>query len=121
MDQVRNFKDLRVWQLGMEIVKQVYLVSRKFPKSEMFGLAGQMQRAAVSIPSNIAEGHNRPQRRYFQQFISISLGSCAELETQILIAKELNYLNENESDSLFKMLDNEGRQLRSLAVKLAKK
>jgi four helix bundle protein len=83
-----NFKELQVWQKGMELVNFIYEITGKFPKSEMYILASQMQRAAISIPSNIAEGHRRNHRQEYVQFLGIALGSAAELETQILISKQ---------------------------------
>ncbi|HEX7344075.1 MAG TPA: four helix bundle protein [bacterium] len=118
MDQIRSFKDLRIWQMGMDIVVKVYAHTRGFPKSEIYGLASQMQRAAVSIPSNIAEGHNRPNRREFGQFLSICLGSCAELETQMLIAKELKFIGDVDCQKLVELINSEGRQIRVLISKL---
>ena len=79
----------------MELVKEIYILTGKIPKSETFGLISQMRRSAVSIPSNIAEGFNRRHRKEFSQFISIAFGSGAELETQILLAKSLGFLKED--------------------------
>lgn len=118
MGEIKSYKDLRIWRLGIDIVKAVYLVTRNFPKSETYGLASQMRRAAISIPSNIAEGHNRYHRKEFSQFLNIALGSCGELETQTLIAKELGFINENDFDSLENLLDNEGKQIRALIAKM---
>jgi four helix bundle protein len=115
---VRSYQDLRVWQQGIEIVKQIYRVCREFPKHETYGLASQMQRAAISIPSNIAEGCARLHRKEFIQFLSVALGSCAELTTQVIIAKELEYLNSSKVDKLFDLIDQEGKQVRSLIQKL---
>jgi four helix bundle protein len=114
MGEIKNYKDLRIWKQGIEIVKQVYQRTKIFPKSETYGLSSQMQRAAVSIPSNIAEGHNRLHQREFQQFLNIALGSCAELETQIIIAGELQYLDKNATDGMLNSLDSEAKQIRAL-------
>ena len=86
--QIQNFKQLIVWQKGMQLVSEIYKITKQFPKSEVYALAGQMQRAAVAIPSNIAEGHRRNHKPEFIQFLGIALGSAAELETQILIAEQ---------------------------------
>lgn len=86
---VKSYKELIVWQRSMELVKEIYLTTDKFPRDELYGLTSQMQRAAVAISSNIAEGYLRFHRKEFVQFLSISLGSAAELETQILICKSL--------------------------------
>ena len=91
MDQkIKNFRELTVWNKAIEIVKNTYFLSQNFPKKEIFGLSQQMQRCSVSIPSNIAEGFNRFHDKEFIQFLYIALGSCAELETQLEIAFELN-------------------------------
>lgn len=88
--KVKSYKELIVWQRAMELVREIYLVTTRFPKDELYGLVSQMQRAAVAIPSNIAEGYLRKHRKEFTQFLSISSGSAAELETQILICISLD-------------------------------
>jgi len=85
---VESFKELVVWQRSMELAKEIYKVTEKFPKSEQYGLSSQMRRAAVSIPSNIAEGKKRRTRKDFTQFLRIAAGSAAELETQVTLSKE---------------------------------
>ena len=94
-EKIKNFQDLRIWQKGIEVVKDTYILTKKFPKEELYALTSQMRRSAVSIPSNIAEGFRRYHNKEYKQFLYIALGSCAELETQIIIAKELNYIDEN--------------------------
>lgn len=86
---IESFKQLIVWQRSMEVVKEIYKVTSEFPKTETFGLINQMRRSAISIPSNIAEGKKRKTIKEFLQFLRISDGSSAELETQLLIAKDL--------------------------------
>jgi four helix bundle protein len=88
---VQGYKELIVWQKAMTLVQEVYRITNSFPKEEVFGLTSQIRRAAVSIPSNIAEGRSRRTRKDFGQFLAIAYGSAAELETQLLIAKSLNY------------------------------
>ena len=85
----KSYKELIVWQKSIQLVRAVYVMSECFPKSELYGLTSQMRRAAVSIPSNIAEGYKRKGRLEFLQFLSIAEASAAELETQVIIAKEL--------------------------------
>jgi four helix bundle protein len=85
----RSYRDLEVWKLAIDFVKQVYEITDNFPASENYGLINQIRRAAVSIPSNIAEGQGRNSTKEFRQFLAISLGSLAELETQLIIAKEI--------------------------------
>lgn len=100
---INSYKELQVWRKSMELVKIIYLLTEQFPKNELYGLSSQMQRAAVTIPSNIAEGYLRGHRKEYVQFLSISLSSAAELETQILICKSLpkfSNLNLSEAQSL---------------------
>ncbi|MBJ6752181.1 four helix bundle protein [Geomonas anaerohicana] len=106
---VRSYRDLKVWQVGVELVGQVYALTGSFPKTEIFGLTSQIQRAAVSVPSNIAEGHARGSRKEFLHFLTISLGSLAELETQLMIG------------NLLRQCDELGRMLRSLQRSLQAK
>ena len=89
--KARSFKDLLVWQKGMALAKGIYGITRSFPHEEKFGLVSQMRRAAVSIPSNIAEGQARHTTKEFIQFISHAEGSVAELETQLMLAADLGY------------------------------
>ncbi|MDP2638984.1 MAG: four helix bundle protein [Candidatus Azambacteria bacterium] len=103
MAQSNSYKDLKVWQRGLELVIEVYKLTEKFPRSELYGLASQMQRAAVAIPSNIAEGQKRGHIKEFLQFLYIAYGSGAELETQIAISKRLlntKDLRYNNSESI---------------------
>lgn len=88
---MRNFKELKIWQKGFSIAMNSFKITETFPKQEKFGLASQINMCGVSIPSNIAEGSSRSSPREYSRYIEISLGSCFELETQLLIAKELNY------------------------------
>lgn len=102
---VNNFKDLKVWKKAIELVKKVYVVSSKLPKEEMYGLTSQMRRSAISISSNIAERFRRQHNNEFRQFLYVSLGSCAELETQTIIAEELGYVDKDQTSKLFEDLD----------------
>lgn len=107
--KTNSYKDLIVWQQSLDLVHEIYKITRQFPKSEVYALASQMQRAAVSIPSNIAEGQSRNHKPEFIQFLHIAYGSSSELETQILISKreypEIAYDGiENKLDSVQKML-----------------
>lgn len=107
--KTNSYKDLIVWQKSLDLVHEVYRVTKQFPKSEIYGLSSQMQRAAVSISSNIAEGQSRNHKPEFIQFLYIAYGSSSELETQILISKR-EYPNliygkiENNLDAVQKML-----------------
>jgi len=100
---VKTYKDLLVWQKAMELVEEIYRLTALFPKDEIYGLRSQMERAAVSIVSQIAEGYVRNHRKEYVQFLSISLGSAAELETQILVCKSLDkfkHLDFSKADNL---------------------
>ena len=91
---MKTHKDLLVWKKSIELVTEVYALTKSFPEEEKFGLTNQLRRAAVSIPSNIAEGAARNSKKEFVRFLSIALGSSAELQTQLLISKNLEYLSE---------------------------
>jgi len=90
-----SYRDLIIWQKSMHLVKEIYLLSKTFPKEELYGLTSQIRRCAISIPSNIAEGRGRGSDKEFIRFLQISLGSLYELETQIELAKELNFIQDN--------------------------
>lgn len=111
---VKSYQDLDVWMKGMALVKGTYKATVRFPGDEKFGLVNQMRRAAVSIPSNIAEGHARSGAGEFKHFISITLGSVAELETQIILSVDLGYLDDATSDNLLQQLDVLGKMLQGL-------
>lgn len=115
---VNGFRDLVVWQKAMLAVKQVYVITRQFPVEERYGLISQMRRAAVSIPSNLAEGQARHSTGEFMQFISHAEGSTAELETQLQIAIDLGYCSTTESASLFGLLEEIRKMLNSLRRRL---
>jgi len=112
--QIKSFRDLRVWQAGIELVESVYAITSKFPRNEVYGLSSQMQRAAVSVPSNIAEGHARESTKEYLQHLSIAQASLAELETQVEIARRLNYVSDDELSTLLTKISALGRQLFSL-------
>jgi four helix bundle protein len=92
--RTRHYRELLVWQKAMDLARAVYRDTDKFPKGEVFGLQGQMRRAAVSIPSNVAEGHGRLNDGHFRQFLARARGSLFELQTQIELAKDQGFLNE---------------------------
>ena len=96
MSGIKTHKDLDVWKESMTLAKEVYKLTKSFPQEETYGLASQMKRAAVSIPSNIAEGAARNSSKEFIQFLYMSLGSLAELETQLLLSRELGFLKNEE-------------------------
>lgn len=102
----------------MEVINEIYKLSKTFPKEEIYGLASQMRRAAVSIASNIAEGFNRYHNKEYRQFLYISLGSCAEVETQIEVSLLLGYITQDVRDKIIEKLDHESRMLRNLIKRL---
>jgi four helix bundle protein len=109
-----SYRDLLVWQKAMTLVRLVYEDTRSFPKEEMFGLTSQMRRAAISIPCNIAEGQGRASRKDFRQFLAISRGSLLELETQVLIAQDLELLDETSRKRLSEKTEELLRMLTAL-------
>ena len=113
-----SYRDLRVWQRAMELVFGVYDVTRSFPKEELYGLVSQMRRAAVSVPSNIAEGKGRLTDRDRAHFYSQARGSLLELETQILIAQRLEYMFEARAKSLIETAAELGRMLNALIERI---
>lgn len=118
---VSSFKDLLVWQKGMQLAGKVYELTRNFPKSELFGIISQMQRAVISIPANIAEGHARNSTKEFLHFISISRGSLAELETFLSLSVQLNYCQEKDTETILHLCDEISRMLSGLRNKLKEK
>lgn len=112
--KVKSYKELKVWNKGLEITDKVYEASAKFPKEETYGLSAQIQRAAVSIPSNIAEGFMRQHTKEYVQFLHIALGSCAELETQLIISGRRGYLTQDVLKILQEEIDHQSRMLMNL-------
>ena len=110
----KSYRDLIVWQRSIQLVKKVYEITRTFPSDERFGLVSQMRRAAVSIPSNIAEGQARRTQGEFIQFLSHAEGSTAELDTQFLIACELGFVPENSRKEIPGLIDEVSRMLNAL-------
>jgi len=118
VDSKLTFGKLIVWQKGILLSKKIYQITKTFPREELYGLTDQLKRSSVSIPSNIAEGYGRNSRADYKRFLSIALGSVYELQTQLIISKELNFLNEkiyNEIISLSKEID---RMLYAMIKKL---
>jgi|SRR5579859_300754 len=116
--KVKSYRDLLVWQKGIVLAKKVYVLTQKFPRAEKFGLTSQMRRAAVSIPSNIAEGQARHTRKEFVQFISHSEGSLAELETQVILSIELGYCAVPDTQEITGLTTELSKMLDSLRRKL---
>ena len=113
-----SYRDLVAWQKSMKLAKLIYKATASFPSDERFGLTAQMRRAAVSIPSNIAEGQARFSKREFQHFLRNAKGSLAELETQITLAAELEFLKAEAAKELLRVCDEIGRILAGLLASL---
>lgn len=111
---IKSFRDLRVWQQGMELVEQIYVLTRSFPGNEMYGLINQMRRAAVSIPSNIAEGHTRESTAEYLHFLSIAQSSLAELQTQTEISVRLKYANFESAKPTLETTESLAKQIYAL-------
>jgi four helix bundle protein len=114
----RPHYNLAAWKLAMALVKNVYQATRAFPQDEIYGLTAQMRRAAVSVPSNLAEGAARTGRKEFAQFLSVAKGSLSELETQLLISAELGYLDAKHS--IFELVEEVSRLLAGLHRSLSR-
>ncbi len=116
--KIKSFKDLKIWERSVELVKAIYDLTKTFPKEELYGLTSQIRRAAVSVPSNIAEGFARYHNKEYKQFLYTSLGSCAELSTQLIIAERLNYLDNEKADILFGEIEEISKMTMALIKKL---
>ena len=112
--KIRGFKDLEVWQVAMRLVRECYVLTRAFPDTERFGLTNQLRRAAVSVPSNIAEGHGRGSPKSFLQYLWIANGSLAEVETQVLLSIDLEFVSQDEASSVVDLIQQVGRMLTGL-------
>jgi len=118
---INTYRDLKVWQRAMDLVETVYRLTSKFPKSEVYGLSSQLQRAAVSIPANLAEGHDRDSTREYLHHIAYSVGSLAELETLVIISSRLGHISAEEIGPLSIDCQVIGRLLRGLQRSLRAK
>ncbi|HEX8041717.1 MAG TPA: four helix bundle protein [Chryseosolibacter sp.] len=118
---MQNFKDLIIWNQGIELAVKAYDLTRQLPKEEIYGLSSQIKRAAVSIPSNIAEGCSRETKNDFKRFLQISLGSGYELETHLIVAARLRFISSEHIQDFLAALHTEQRQLNSLISKIREK
>ena len=116
--KIKTYRDLDIWKAGIRLVKNIYKLTGRLPKHELYGLVSQMRRSAISIPSNVAEGFRRYHNKEYKQFLYMSLGSCAELETQVTITKELGYIQEKKEVMLLEDLDHICRMISNLIKKL---
>lgn len=111
---VKSYRDLIVWQKAMDLVQMVYQVTKQFPKDELYGLTNQVRRAAVSVPSNVAEGQARNSTAEFRNFLSIARGSLAEVETQLLIATRLEYMTKEQLAPILSLQEEVNKMLNAL-------
>lgn len=113
-----SFRDLIVWQKGYKLSLLIYSLTKTFPKEELFGMTSQIRRCAISIPSNIAEGHARKSKKEFAQFLYIAFGSGAELETQLQLSFDLNYIKESDYRKTLSLLLEVMKMLNTLITKV---
>ncbi|MFA5553055.1 MAG: four helix bundle protein [Phycisphaerae bacterium] len=117
-NKISSFRDLEIWQRGITLTEAIYESTKTFPKEELYGLVSQIRRSAVSISSNIAEGFGRRYNKEYKHFLHISLGSCAELSTQVTIAERLKYINQETAGGFVTEADEISRMIMSLIKKL---
>ena len=117
---MKNYRKLKIWQQGIQIVKYTYELTKKLPESEKYNLVSQMNRSAVSIPSNIAEGCSRNSDKDFSRFLQIAMGSCFELDTQCVVVNELFANYNQEVEQLQDLVDNECRMIQGFINKINK-
>jgi len=118
---VENYTELIAWQKAMDLVEEVYRAAQRFPREEVYGLGSQIKRAAISVPSNIAEGQGRTSRKEFLRHLSVAYGSLREVETHVLIAERLHYLAPGETQVLMDLAGEVGRLLNGLSKSLCAK
>ncbi|HAD81642.1 MAG: four helix bundle protein [Candidatus Edwardsbacteria bacterium RIFOXYD12_FULL_50_11] len=121
MYSTKSFADLIVWQKSYKLCIEIYKITKAFPSQENFGLTSQIRRCSVSIPSNIAEGYARKNRKEYIQFLYTANGSLAELQTQLMLSKDIGYLKENDFTSLYSLSQEIGRMLWKMIVGLRQK
>ncbi len=120
MSYIKSYKELIVWQKSIKLVEEVFILTAKFPRSELYGIISQMRRAAVAIPSNIAEGYGRKSTKSYTQFYAIAYGSALELETQVLISKRLKLAHLDNFEQVDNLLDEVCKMLNSMIIKMKK-
>lgn len=116
-----DYKDLIVWQKAILLTQVIYSLTKQFPMDEVFGLTNQIRRAVISVPSNIAEGFNRGSDKEFIYFLRVAKGSAAEVETQLIISKKLNYINDDDVKPALDLYNEIVRMLGTLIIKIEKK
>ncbi|WP_282787036.1 four helix bundle protein [Flavobacterium croceum] len=121
MSEIKSYKDLLIWEKGIEIVALTYKIVSSFPKDELYALSSQIKRSSISIPSNIAEGYGRQSTQNYIQFIKIARGSLCELETQLLVAKKLDFIQDEKLFSeLINQITEESKMINSFLNRLEK-
>ena len=118
--EIRSYKDLIAYQKAYELCLEIYSITKQFPKEELYGLVSQMRRSAVSVPSNIAEGYRRKNRKEYMQFLRIALGSLAELETQVSLSRDLKFVSDRKGQKTAEAVEAVGQLLYRLIVSLEK-
>ena len=116
--KIKSYKDLNIWKRSIGLVEDIYKITQNFPKEEIYGLTSQLRRAAVSVPSNIAEGFTRLHNKEYRQFLYISLGSCAELNTQIIISSRLSYLSTEKVNETLNEIEEISKMIMGLIKKI---
>ena len=121
MTHIQSYKDLLIWQKGIALVKSIYLLCEQLPKEEVYGLQSQMKRAAISVPSNIAEGYGRNYTQSYIQFLRIARGSLLELETQLIISKELKLIGNKLYQKVQGLITEENKMLNAFIKSISNK
>jgi len=116
-NRIRSFKDLEIWKRGIDIVETIYRITQPFSEKELYGLTNQLRRAAVSVPSNIAEGFSRASKKEYKHFLYVSLGSCSELITHMIISSRLKYIDNKLAEDIIDELE----QISKMTMTLIKK
>ena len=119
--EIKSYRDLIVWQKSMELVMSVYSITKEFPKEELYAITSQIRRSAVSVPSNIAEGYGRNSTQDYVRFLQIACGSLYELQTQLEISVNLNYMEREKSEVIFTLINEIERMLNKMISKLSGK
>lgn len=120
-EKIDSFRDLKVWQLGMELSERVYRLTSTFPPEEIYGITSQLRRSITSVPANIAEGHGRDSTKEYLRHLSIAVGSLCEAETFVRLAVQLGYTEQRQVEALLETIEEEGRMLRGLQRALGRK
>ena len=121
MVYIKSYKELVVWQKSMELAKKIFALTERFPRSELYGLVSQLRRASVAIPSNIAEGYGRKSRKEYCRFYSIAYGSALELETQLILSRNLSFVSKKDFESVEELLIEVLKMLNTIINKMKTK